>query len=73
MRAGIKTRGPDVALIVSDVPAAAAGVFTRSTVVGAPVTISRERVRSGSARAIAPPAKPPARAAASPTPFTIAA
>ena len=52
MRAGIKTRGPDVALIVSDVPAAAAGVFTRSTVVGAPVTISRERVRSGSARAI---------------------
>ncbi len=52
VRAGIKTRGPDVALIVSDVPAAAAGVFTRSTVVGAPVTISRERVRSGTARAI---------------------
>ena len=52
MRAGIKSRGPDVALIVSDVPAAAAGVFTRSTVVGAPVTISRERVRRGSARAI---------------------
>lgn len=52
VRAGIKTRGPDVALIVSDAPAAAAGVFTRSTVVGAPVTISRERVRSGRARAI---------------------
>jgi glutamate N-acetyltransferase / amino-acid N-acetyltransferase len=52
VRAGIKTRGPDVALIVSDVAAAAAGVFTRSTVVGAPVTISRERVRGGIARAI---------------------
>jgi glutamate N-acetyltransferase/amino-acid N-acetyltransferase len=37
---------------VSDVPAAVAGVFTRSTVVGAPVTISRERVRRGIARAI---------------------
>ncbi|RIL07070.1 MAG: hypothetical protein DCC71_04580 [Proteobacteria bacterium] len=52
VRCGIKTRGPDVALIVSDVPAAAAGVFTRSTVVGAPVTVSRERVRRGRARAI---------------------
>jgi glutamate N-acetyltransferase/amino-acid N-acetyltransferase len=52
VRAGIKTRGPDIALIVSDVPAAVAGVFTRSTVVGAPVTISRERVRRGIARAI---------------------
>ena len=52
VRCGIKTRGPDLALIVSDTPAAAAGVFTRSTVVGAPVTLSRERVRRGTARAI---------------------
>ncbi len=52
VRCGIKTRGPDLALIASDVPASAAGVFTRSTVVGAPVTLSRERVRRGTARAI---------------------
>jgi glutamate N-acetyltransferase/amino-acid N-acetyltransferase len=52
VRAGVKARGLDVALIVSDRPAAVAGVFTRSTVVGAPVTVSRERVRRGRARAI---------------------
>lgn len=52
VRCGIKTRGLDLMLIASDVPAAAAGVFTRSTVVGAPVTLSRERVRRGRARAI---------------------
>lgn len=53
VRAGIKTQGPDVALIVSDVPASVAGVFTRSTVVGAPVELSREKVRRGRGRAIA--------------------
>lgn len=52
VRCGIKKRGLDLALITSDFPASAAGVFTRSTVVGAPVTISRERVRRGRARAI---------------------
>ena len=52
VRCGIKARGPDLALIASDRPAAAAGVFTRSTVVGAPVEVSRERVRSGRARVI---------------------
>ncbi len=52
VRCGIKERGLDVALLVSDVPAAAAGVFTRSTVVGAPVTINRGRIRSGRGRAI---------------------
>ncbi len=44
---GIKPEGLDLALIASDVPAAVAGVFTRSTVVGAPVEWCRERVRSG--------------------------
>jgi glutamate N-acetyltransferase/amino-acid N-acetyltransferase len=52
VRCGIKARGPDLMLIASEVPAAAAGVFTRSTVVGAPVTLSRARVRRGRARAI---------------------
>lgn len=52
IRCGIKRRGPDLMLIASEVPAAAAGVFTRSTVVGAPVALSRERVRRGRAHAV---------------------
>ena len=52
VRCGIKRRGLDLMLIESEVPAAAAGVFTRSTVVGAPVVVSRQRVRRGRARAI---------------------
>jgi glutamate N-acetyltransferase/amino-acid N-acetyltransferase len=49
---GIKDEGLDLALIVSDRPAAVAGVFTRSTVVGAPVELCREHVRDGRARGI---------------------
>ena len=49
---GIKRGALDLALLVSDGPASVAGVFTRSTVVGAPVALSRERVRRGHARAI---------------------
>jgi glutamate N-acetyltransferase/amino-acid N-acetyltransferase len=52
VRAGIKSRGLDVALLVSDAPASVAGVFTRSTVVGAPVELCRERVRQGRARGV---------------------
>ncbi len=50
---GIKASGrPDLALFVSDAPAAAAGVFTTNRVCGAPVTVSRSRVPSASARGI---------------------
>lgn len=49
---GVKESGLDLALIASDVPARVAGVFTQSTVVGAPVELSRDRVRAGSARAV---------------------
>jgi glutamate N-acetyltransferase/amino-acid N-acetyltransferase len=52
VRAGIKSRGLDLALLVADAPAAVAGVFTRSTVVGAPVELCRRRVRSGFARGV---------------------
>ena len=52
VRAGIKARGLDLALIVSDAPAAVAGVFTRSSVVGAPVELCRRRVRSGFSRGV---------------------
>jgi glutamate N-acetyltransferase/amino-acid N-acetyltransferase len=49
---GIKSDGLDLALLTSDRPAAVAGVFTRSTVVGAPVELTRSRVRSGRTRAV---------------------
>jgi glutamate N-acetyltransferase/amino-acid N-acetyltransferase len=50
---GIKPSGrPDLALIVSDRPAVAAGVFTTSAVKGAPVLVSQKHVRHGRARAI---------------------
>ena len=49
---GIKPRALDLALIVSDRPATVAGVFTRSTVVGAPVEWCRERVRGGVGRGV---------------------
>jgi len=52
VRCGVKQAGLDLALIASDVPAHVAGVFTRSTVVGAPVALTRERVQSGNARAV---------------------
>jgi glutamate N-acetyltransferase/amino-acid N-acetyltransferase len=52
--AGIKYKNRrDLALIVSDVPAAAAGVFTRNAVQAAPVRLCRQRLaRRPSARAI---------------------
>jgi glutamate N-acetyltransferase/amino-acid N-acetyltransferase len=51
--AGIKKVGvPDLALMVADAPAAAAGVFTRNRVQAAPVLLSRARLRRGQAQAI---------------------
>lgn len=55
--AGIKNYGEaagrlDVALLVSDRPCSAAGVFTRNRVPGAPVTVSREHLADGRAQAI---------------------
>src|ERR1051326_588623 len=42
----------DLALIVSDVPAAVAGMFTTNQVCAAPVKVCVERVKKGSAQAI---------------------
>ncbi len=53
VRCGIKRPGSlDLALIVTDRPAVAAGIFTRNRVPGAPVTVSREHLRGGRAQAI---------------------
>jgi glutamate N-acetyltransferase/amino-acid N-acetyltransferase len=42
----------DLALVVSDTPAAAAGVFTQNRVVAAPVQVSRKRVPTATARGV---------------------
>jgi len=52
VRCGIKTSGLDLALIASDTPVSVAGVFTKSSVVGAPVEWCREHVRNGIARGV---------------------
>lgn len=50
---GIKPSGkPDLMLLASDRPCAAAGVFTRNRVKGAPVIISQRHVRGGKAQAV---------------------
>ena len=50
---GIKKNGTkDLGLIYSEVPAAAAGVFTTNRVKAAPVLISQQRIRSGTTQAI---------------------
>jgi glutamate N-acetyltransferase / amino-acid N-acetyltransferase len=51
--AGIKKKGgADLALIFSDRPCAAAGVFTTNRVKAAPVLVSMDRISRGTARAI---------------------
>jgi glutamate N-acetyltransferase/amino-acid N-acetyltransferase len=51
--AGIRYQGrPDLALIISEVPAAAAGVFTTNKVQAAPVLLSRSHLTGNRARAI---------------------
>jgi glutamate N-acetyltransferase/amino-acid N-acetyltransferase len=47
-----KGKKPDLALIVSDVPAAVAGMFTTNQVCAAPVKLSRQRAAKKFARAI---------------------
>lgn len=50
--AGIKPDRLDLCLIAADTPCAAAGVFTTNRAVAAPVTVSREHLAGGRARAI---------------------
>lgn len=49
---GIKPQKKDLALVVSRVPAAAAGVFTTNKVKAAPVLLDIERIRSGRGQAV---------------------
>ena len=49
---GLKKDGKDLALFASDVDAAAAAVFTRNQIPGAPVVLGRETIRGGVLRGI---------------------
>ena len=49
---GIKREKPDLALLVSDVPASAAGVFTTNKVKAAPVRYTQRAVADGHAQAV---------------------
>ncbi|HEX4949813.1 MAG TPA: bifunctional glutamate N-acetyltransferase/amino-acid acetyltransferase ArgJ [Blastocatellia bacterium] len=51
-RCGLKKAGEDLALIVSEVPAVAAAVFTQNLVVAAPVIVSRQHLRHKTHRAL---------------------
>ena len=53
LHAGIKAAdAKDVALIVTDTPATAAGVFTKNSVTAAPVLVCREHLNDGCAQAV---------------------
>ncbi|MCL4498770.1 MAG: bifunctional ornithine acetyltransferase/N-acetylglutamate synthase, partial [Chloroflexi bacterium] len=53
LASGVKLSGkPDLALIYSETEAAAAGVFTKNSVVAAPVAFSKHNLGGGKARAI---------------------
>ena len=53
IHAGIKkTKDKDLGLIVSEIPAAVAGVFTRNQIKAAPVLLDMERITSGKCQAI---------------------
>ena len=53
LASGIKKSGePDLALIVSDVPATCAAVFTQNKVVAPPVQISRKNLEAGQCQAV---------------------
>ena len=49
---GLKPKGKDLALFVSEVEATAAAMFTRNQFPGAPVVLGRETIRSGRLRGI---------------------
>ncbi|MCX7590797.1 MAG: bifunctional glutamate N-acetyltransferase/amino-acid acetyltransferase ArgJ [Kiritimatiellae bacterium] len=52
IHAGIKTEGPDLALLVSECPAAAAGVFTTNVVQGHHIKLCRARLATRRAQAV---------------------
>ena len=46
------TEKPDLAMILADVPCAAAGVYTQNLMKGAPVLVTKENLADGKAQAV---------------------
>src|SRR4030042_1009272 len=49
---GVARDKPDLGILYSEVPAVAAGVFTRNRIRAAPVVLCQQRLKNGRARAI---------------------
>ena len=49
---GLKEQGKDLSVFYSDVPASAAGVFTKNLFPGAPVILGREIIKKGVLQAV---------------------
>lgn len=49
---GIKSKRRDLAIVYSEAPASAAGVYTRNRVVAAPVLLTKDNLRNGKAQAL---------------------
>lgn len=49
---GIKSKRRDLALVVSDIPASAAGVFTQNRVIAHPLIVTKEHLKNGKAQAL---------------------
>ena len=50
---GIKRSGkPDLGVIVSEIPAVTAGVFTKSSIKAAPLVVSMKHIKKGMGRAV---------------------
>ncbi len=53
LSAGIKRSGkPDLGIIVSELPAVTAGVFTKSSIKAAPLVVSMKHIKKGVGRAV---------------------
>ena len=53
LSAGIKRSGkPDLGIIVSDLPAVTAGVFTKNSIKAAPLVVSMKHIKKGVGRAV---------------------
>src|ERR1700690_2134538 len=53
LSSGIKRSGkPDLGIIVSDLPAVTAGVFTKNSIKAAPLVVSMKHIKKGTGRAV---------------------
>ncbi len=52
VRAGLKTEGLDIALIVSDVPGTVSAVYTKNKIIAEPIKVTKKHLKNNTAQAI---------------------